>query len=163
MSARIQSFDTAWTMKPFALFLLTFAMLSLPGCRSVPANMAHTLSTDEHMQGLVITAVALPLYLAGVRTPEGPAILATGSDAEIRKAAAADARTDIDAGNPRICYAGTRGIFAVGVPQQHLRRVEAFERVPLPSGCTNPLALRALVYAEAYNAEVMRSLPASLP
>jgi hypothetical protein len=145
-------------MKPFTRFISVFVLLSVLGCRSVPPSTVSTLSTEEHLEGLVLTAVALPFYAAGVRAPQGPPILEKGSDTEIRKAAVVVARADIAAGHPRICYAGTRGVSPVGVSEKHLGRVESFKRVPLPCDCSDPLASKAIVYAKAYNGEVVSYL-----
>src|SRR5689334_16250759 len=87
-------------------------------------------------------------------------LLASENYLKIRTAARTDARADIKADHPRICYAGTIGVFAVGVPEHYLKQVQVLPRVPLPCGCTEPLAHPAYAYAEAYNDEIVRYLRA---
>lgn len=133
-------------------------LLSLPlaGCRT--ASDIAPASVDPTMQDAAILALALPLYLTSEHTPKGPPVLASGDDAQIRLAAVADARADIAAGHPRVAYAGTIGVWPVGIPDEHLHLVKNLSEVPLPNGCTDSLALRAQVYAKAYNEVILQFL-----
>jgi hypothetical protein len=88
----------------------------------------------------------------------GPKVLSKGSDTEIEAEALQTARADIAAGRPRVCYAGTVGVSAVGVPRDSLHLVRDLPRFPLPCGCTDPLAMRAYRFAEVYNTEVVHYL-----
>jgi hypothetical protein len=85
-------------------------------------------------------------------------LLASGNYKRIRATARADARADIANVHPRVCYAGTRGTFPVGVPEKYISEVKALPQVPLPSGCTEPLAHAASAYADSYNDELVRYL-----
>jgi hypothetical protein len=91
-------------------------------------------------------------------SPEWPAVLATGSDREIRTAAIATANADIAAGNPRVANTGGFASWPVGVPEKYFGLVEMFPKVPLPVGCTSPLLREAGIYAEAYNGEILSYL-----
>ncbi len=68
------------------------------------------------------------------------------------------AEADIAAGRPRVCYAGTNGTRPVGVPAESLDLVRRLPRLPLPSGCTDPLAVPAIRFAETYNTMIVRYL-----
>src|ERR1051325_4020201 len=85
-------------------------------------------------------------------------LLTSGNYRRIRARARADARADIANAHPRVCYAGTRGTSPVGVPEKYLDQVKALPQLPLPSGCTEPLAHAASAYADSYNDELVRYL-----
>jgi hypothetical protein len=98
------------------------------------------------------------LILASGCATRGPKVISEGSDAEIDAAAVGFARADIAAGKPRVCYAGTWGVSAVGVPADSINLVSNLPRFPLPCGCTDPLSEPAIRFARAYNAEIVRRL-----
>ena len=85
-------------------------------------------------------------------------MLRHGSTSEIRRNAVERAATDFNAGNPKIAYAGTECLFAQGIPPDSKKAVETLPQLHLPSGCTDPLALPAITFAEAYNHEILRLL-----
>jgi len=87
----------------------------------------------------------------------GPRILSSGTDAQIRTEAVRDAQADLAAGRPQICRAGTIASYPVDVPADAEHLVTALPERRLPSGCRNRLASRAIVYAGAYNREIVRS------
>lgn len=95
-----------------------------------------------------------------VPQPQWPAALLLDSSEQIRSAAAQDALRDIAAGKPRICFAGVGKVQAVGVPPEHLHLVADLPRVPLPTGVNSPQSpvIRAYVYAEAYNRQILQYL-----
>ena len=134
--------------------------LLMAGCRttSVPVSVG-TAAQEPWMQEaaliLVVTPIVLTLHLLGVRTSEGPPILKTGSDAEIRADAVRAARADMAAGKPRVAFSGGIASWPIGIPQEHWHLVERLPKVPLPSGCTVPYLAQASVYAEAYNKEML--------
>ena len=105
----------------------------------------------------LITLAVVLAFAPGCVT-RGPKVLSKGSDTEIDAEALRAARADIAAGRPRVCYAGTIGVHAVGVPSESLHLVTDLPRFPLPCGCTDPLALRAYRFAEVYNTEVFHYL-----
>ena len=89
----------------------------------------------------------------------GPAILRTGTDAQIRSEARRMARADCASGHPRVCLAGTRGLSAVGVSPESAYLVRGLPELRVPRGDYNePLAPRGIVFAEAYNDEIVRCL-----
>ena len=64
------------------------------------------------------------------------------------------ARRDISAGRVQLLEAGTRGVYAPGLPVDD----ERFSKLPrhrLPCGCTTPNASLWVRYAEAYNLVVI--------
>jgi hypothetical protein len=110
------------------------------------------------MRCLTFFGLAILLGFTSGCVTRGPKVLPTGSETEIDAEALVVARADIAAGRPRVCYAGTIGVFPVGVPQGSLHLVRDLPRFPLPSGCTNPLAIPAFRFAQIYNTEVLRHL-----
>ena len=145
------------------LSLLICLALAATGCRTTPSPDAlQPLAANEAVQAATLSILALPiaasLYMAGVRPPKGPPILATGSEAEIQAAGVADARADAAKGRPRVCHAGGYAAGPVGVPPEHLYLVKALPKVSLPVGCTAPFARQAVLYAEAYNKEILQHL-----
>ncbi len=116
-----------------------------------------------------IFVVVIPIVALSCATKPAPSKISSGPEAiqrllssgdykRIRATARADANADIASTHLRVCYAGTRGIFAVGVPEKYLSEVKNLPQVPLPSGCTEPLATAASAYADSYNTEVVRYL-----
>ena len=80
------------------------------------------------------------------------------SESEVRTEALRDAATTIAAGKLYVCETGTIGIYLPGVPASKAKLVKDLPRHGLPSGCTNPLALRSITYAEIFNCEIVRYL-----
>jgi len=89
---------------------------------------------------------------------DGPPILKTGTPEEIQRSAIAASQTDIAAGKPQIAFTGTIACMPIGVPPEHLALVEKLPRLSLPCGCATPLVREAIIYAEAYNKEILAHL-----
>ena len=102
-------------------------------------------------------ALIVAMALTGC-VSRGPKVLSNGSDSDVAAEALRIARADIASGRPRVCYAGTIGVRAVGIPDKSLHLVRDLPRLPLPCGCTDPLALQAYHFAQVYNAEVLSYL-----
>jgi hypothetical protein len=136
------------------LFVAALQIAVFTGCKSGVSDAVITYGSDRQLQDAALVLVATPLYLAGVRAPQGPAILKTGTPEEIRNSAITTARADIAAGKPRVAYTGGIASQAVGVPIENLTLVKKLPKVPLPSGCIDNLE-EATIYAEAYNKEVL--------
>ncbi len=83
------------------------------------------------------------------------AVLSKGTDTEIRAAAMRVARADLASGHPRICLAGGRAVYAVGVPASSENLVEGFPRWDISRGCTDPIVQKSVIFAEAYNHEIV--------
>lgn len=106
---------------------------------------------------LCIFLFPLLLTACGSKPPDEVGhVLATQSLTQIRAYARQAAQMDLSRGQPRICWAGTRGTEAVGIPDESLKRLQHLPRYPLPVGCTDPLAIRAVQFARAYNEEILR-------
>src|SRR5688572_27592099 len=103
-------------------------------------------------------ALGICLAFVGGCVTRGPKVLSKGSEAEIEAEALRIAKADIAGGRPRVCYAGTIGVSPVGVPAESFTLMRDLPRLPLPCGCTDPLALPAIRFAQIYNAEVLRYL-----
>jgi hypothetical protein len=138
-----------------ALIGFAVILLLMTGCKSNPNGEIETYGNDRLLQNAMLVTAATPFYLVGIRTPEGPSVLETGTEEEIRRLALTTARADIAAGKPRIAFTGGFASMAVGVPREHLALVEKLPRVPLPTGCTTSLLNQATIYAEAYNKEIL--------
>jgi hypothetical protein len=134
--------------------LLLAIILILPlltGCPSVQPCHIQMASCDETIQRTA----------AGSR--DWPAILNIGMPREIRTTAINAARGDIKAGKPRIAFTGGFASRPVGVSIDDFNLVKDLPRVPLPSGCTEPLLQQAGIYAEAYNKEILPYLKTHKP
>lgn len=144
--------------KYFRLFLVP-VFLGAAGCRTMdPSGLVTTSSSNESIQTAALTIIAFPLYLAGMGRSKGPSILAAGTSEEIQAAAIAAARADLKASQPKVAHTGTIVAWPVGIPDEHLHLVKNLRQLSLPSGCTNPLAGAAHIYAEAYNKEILAYL-----
>jgi hypothetical protein len=143
-------------VKVYRKSLMILLCVALAGCRTAhPPDLVPTLAANEHVQGVGLAIVAFPLYLAGVRTPKGPPILAKGSHDEIQAVGTDAARADIAAGRLRVAYAATFASSPVGIPPEYWDLIKGWRKVPLPCGCIEPLARPAEIYAEGYNKEIL--------
>ncbi len=105
------------------------------------------------MPALLTLSISLT-FACGCVT-RGQRVLSKGSDAEIYAEGLRAASADIAAGKLRVCYAGTRAVYPIGVPDEYLDLMRGLPRFPLPNGCTNPLAMPAARFAEAYNTTIV--------
>jgi hypothetical protein len=106
------------------------------------------------LQTLGLIALLLGASLTGYAVLFRPPATPHGITA---RSGRAQARADLAAGRLRLLQAGTRGVFAPGVPEKDTR----FTRLPrltLPSGCMNPDASRWMDYAAAYNKVIVARL-----
>src|ERR1051326_143121 len=101
--------------------------------------------------------IAVIVWITGC-VSNGPSILSKGTDDEIRAEAVRTAKADITSGHPRICIAGSIGKNPIGIPPESLDSIKNLPRWSLPSGCTEPLASKSVIFAGAYNAEVLEFL-----
>jgi|GEM_PF-5671373 len=115
------------------------------------------------MQNVLLTSLMLGLcmmVLTGCSQTRWEAydLLRNGSLEEIDTEARHCAHADIKAGKPQVCYAGGYAYYAMGVPPEAAHLVEDLPVIRLPGGCAHPLAREAMVFAEAYNIEVVQYL-----
>src|SRR5262245_53421277 len=116
--------------------------------RSMKRILSYILATLTAIVGLSCATKSPPPSTSS--SPKAiQQLLASGNYKRIRATARADANADIASAHPRVCYAGTRGTFPVGVPEKYLNEVKNLPQVPLPSGCTEPLATAASAYADS--------------
>ena len=80
----------------------------------------------------------------------------------LRSIAIRQAELDVRAGRVRLFEAGTIVIYVAGVDPNH-PLLDAIPHAQLPNGCTNEDAPFWVVYAEAYNATVIRNLSGPTP
>jgi len=120
------------------------------------SDLGHCRIRVMNFATVFIAAISL-LFVCGCAT-RGPKVLASGDDAAIKSEALRSATADIAARHPRICYAGTIAAVPVGVPSDSYNLVRGLPRFPLPSGCTDLLAVPAEKFAEAYNAAIVQYL-----
>lgn len=135
---------------------LLFALCT--GCRTSVNDAVITYGHDPILQNGAIIVAAAPIYVAGGRVPDGPAILRTGTLKEISDEATATARGDIASGRPRVAWTGGFASQPVGIPFDKWYLIKKLPTVPLPTGCTEPNLKEAAVYAEAYNKEILAYL-----
>ena len=82
-------------------------------------------------------------------------LFASPSDHGISEVSGAEqARKDTAAGHLQICEAGTRGVYAPGVPLKDARFINLAKH-RLPNGCTTPNASLWVEYARGYNTVVV--------
>ena len=103
--------------------------------------------------GLMMT-----LVLVSCVTADYPAVLRHGTPDEIKAEAIRIARSDIAANKMRICIAGTRGTCAVGIPSEKEAAIHNLPQWQMPCGCTEPLAKAGIIFAEAYNREILAQM-----
>lgn len=91
------------------------------------------------------------------------AFLSKASDSEIRRRAVAVAREDVAAGRPRVGWSGGYAIRRPNIPPDKEGLVNGLPALNLPTGCTDPLAMKGDIFASAYNAEIIKHLPLNSP
>jgi hypothetical protein len=87
------------------------------------------------------------------------AFLQKASDTEIRTCAIAQAQADIRAGTPHVGWCGTIGVYRPNIPPDKERLVAGLPSLDLPVGCTDQLAGKGTIFANAYNGELVKHLP----
>ena len=86
-----------------------------------------------------------------------PTVLSKGTDSEIRAEAVRVAKADLSSGHPCACLAGGRAAYAVGIPASSEKLVAGFPRWNISRGCTDPIVQKSVIFAEAYNHEIVAS------
>jgi hypothetical protein len=86
--------------------------------------------------------------------------LKKASAPEIRRRAIAQAQYDIRAGTPHVAWSGGYALDRPNIPADKERLVAGLPPVKgLPAGCTDPLLMKGVTYATAYNGELVKHLP----
>jgi hypothetical protein len=90
-----------------------------------------------------------------------PPVLFKGTDSEIRAEAVRVVKADLSSGHPRVCLAGGRAAYAVGIPASSENLVEGFPRWNISKGCTDPTVQKGVIFAETYNHEIVAAASAA--
>ena len=86
--------------------------------------------------------------------------LKKASASEIRARAIAQAREDVEAGTPHVAWGGGYALHRPNIPADKEHFVAGLPPVKhVPAGCTDPLVRQGMIFAAAYNGELVKHLP----
>ena len=86
--------------------------------------------------------------------------LKKASGSEIRRRSISQAQNDVRAGTPHVAWSGGYALQRPNIPADKERFVAGLPPVKgVPAGCTDPLLMKGMTYATAYNGELVKHLP----